>query len=370
MRTHFYDHLQKRIAELGGGFNAHLHLDRAGTLDVRRGTGEETAWAMTLEKKHGLIEWIHSSDLYSEGSIKARAREYLTLIADYGSTQADTFVDVSSDGVGLKSLNALAEVRDELAGRIKLRLGAYNPLGFRTGDGQAVKLLESALPYCDFLGGLPERDEVFRYPDHIGFEDSCRLIYDLAASCGMEVHLHVDQRNDPEQRESERCISALESRTTSTNSKQRESGLWLVHVISPSRYEEDRFCRLADSFEELGVGIICCPSAALSMRQLRGRKSPTSNSIARVLDFLAKGVSVRVGCDNIYDAASPAGTPDIIEEVINLANAERYYDIEGLARIGAGIDFDEDQRKSLAQHLLNNTNHCEQMLQDYIQNKP
>ena len=87
------------------------------------------------------------------------------------------------------------------------------------------------------------------------------------------------------------------------------------------------------------------------MRQLRKRVSPTSNSIARVLDLCSSGVHVRLGCDNIADVASPAGTPDLIEELVNLSNAERFYDIEILSTIGAGKKLSDNQRRQVTSHL-------------------
>lgn len=366
LRSRFYQSLQDRVIELGGGHNAHLHLDRAGTLDALNVNGDEDSWATTLEKKHSLIEVVHHSDFYSESSIKTRVGDYLEIMADLGITIADTFVDVTTDGVGQKALNALTEVKTALSNRIELRLGAYNPLGFTQASTVASQLIRSSLEQCSFVGGLPERDELFRYPDHIGFEDSCRLMYDLAAEAELELHLHVDQRNDPLQNETERCLAALEKRLEASLNNKPAVSLWLIHVVSPSRYDEPRFTDLLEKLLAYNVGVVCCPSAALSMRQLRGRKSPTSNSIARTLDMAAKGIPVRVGCDNIDDAASPAGTPDLVEELINLANAERYYDIEFLATIGAGKAISTSMREQLSEHLQANQQHCVAMQEDYI----
>lgn len=83
--------------------------------------------------------------------------------------------------------------------------------------------------------------------------------------------------------------------------------VWLVHVISPSTYDESRFHALIEGLLDRNVGVICCPSAAISMRQVRPFSAPTHNSIARVLEMLAAGVQVRIGSDNVCDITSPAG---------------------------------------------------------------
>ena len=162
--------------------------------------------------------------------------------------------------------------------------------------------------------------------------------------------MHVDQRNDPFQCETERFLDAIEP-LYKIPAAGNPPQVWLVHFISPSRYDDKRFKDLMHRLAFLNIGIICCPSAALSMRQLRKRVSPTSNSIARVLDLCSSGVHVRLGCDNIADVASPAGTPDLIEELVNLSNAERFYDIDILSTIGAGKKLSDNQRRQVISHL-------------------
>lgn len=348
---------------LGGGYNAHLHLDRAGTLQNIQELEGERSWAEKLEKKHSLIEVIHQSDAYSSDSLHSRASKYIDLLIKHGSKKAESFVDVTSDGVGIRGIAEFAKVKDQRSHDINLRLGAYNPLGFKLGDSKSESLLLESMEYSSFVGCLPERDNSKRYPDHIGFGSSCRLHYELAISQGKDLHLHVDQRNDPSQNETEQFLEAIED-VYRMPTAISEPSVWLVHLISPSRYCEDRFLSLAMQLAEMNIGVICCPSAALSMRQLRGRMSPTSNSIARVLDLLSEGVHVRVGCDNIYDVASPAGTPDLVEEMVNLANAERFYDLDILATIGAGKRLNSQQRQTVCEHLETDRTAIDQMMAD------
>lgn len=346
----FASELRQRITANGGLFNAHLHLDRAGTLDLVTRLKGSPSWAERLEQKHHLIELVHQSEGYSDEALLQRALYYTQLMADCGSTTAETFIDVSVDCIGLRAAHQFAQARDAFREKINLRLGAYNPLGFYRGELHAVQLLEKSLETCDFIGALPERDDTDKYPDHIGFEESCIMQYELALKHGCEFHAHVDQRNDPHQRETERLLEAIEPCY-----QQPECGsdpqIWLVHLVSPSRYEDSRFKDLALKLASLNIGVICCPSAALSMRQLRPRLSPTSNSIARILDLCAEGVHVRIGCDNINDVPSPAGTPDLVEELINLSNAMRFYDLDILTRLGTGQRLTTDERSKLQNHL-------------------
>ena len=68
-------------------------------------------------------------------------------------------------------------------------------------------------------------------------------------------------------------------------------------MISPTLYSDKRWKKLVERLKRANVGVICCPSAAIGMRQLRGVKTPTTNSIARVLELCAAGIQVRLGSD-------------------------------------------------------------------------
>jgi cytosine/adenosine deaminase-related metal-dependent hydrolase len=127
--------------------------------------------------------------------------------------------------------------------------------------------------------------------------------------------------------------------------------VWAVHVLSPSAYDEERFQALVERLARNDVGVICCPSAALGMRQLRPLATPTHNSIARVLDLAAAGVHLRFGSDNICDMFSPSTTADLIDEIYLLSGALRFYNVEVLAGFAAGVRLGEDDRDLIRKHL-------------------
>lgn len=86
--------------------------------------------------------------------------------------------------------------------------------------------------------------------------------------------------------------------------------IWAVQVLSPSTCEEARFEPLVDGLLECDFAVICCPTGAWGMRQLRSISTPTHNSIARVLEFVDAGVPVRLGSGNIVDMCSPNSRQD------------------------------------------------------------
>jgi len=351
--TPFFEALEKQIQNLGGMFNAHLHIDRIDTCDATLdllSTGLDSAASLSLQNKHALIPKLHASHCYSTGNLHERVTHYLHKMADLGTTRADTVVDVTDDQVQYSAIETLLSIRHQLQGTIDFRVGAYTPLGFRDDEPARWNLVETAAEFADFIGSLPERDDIRNYPDHIGFEESCRRILDLGGCLNKPVHIHVDQQNIVEESETETLIEIV--RNSNWKIPEGEPWIWVVHVISPSNYEEERFQRLVKGLVELNIGVICCPSAAISMRQLHHLKTPTYNSIARVLDFLAAGIQVRIGSDNICDITSPAGTIDLLDEIFVLCNAMRYYDITIWAYVAAGQPLDSACIERLQAHLL------------------
>jgi len=351
--TEYFSELCKSIEALGGFFNAHLHLDRSGTFgDTLKLLQQEASSAshFSLAHKHSLIPLMHESDCYKVEELDQRVRHYLEMMIELGTTRADTVVDVTDDRVGLSALECFLKIKMDLRDRIDFRVGAYSPLGFRDDQPQRWSLLEKAAERADFIGALPERDDTARYPEHIGFDESCRRMLVLSVAHKKPVHIHVDQQNIQYENGTERLLKIAEDMDIPVEHGS-EPYIWLVHVISPSTYQEELFNKLVQGLSDMNMGVICCPSAAISMRQIRQFSSPTFNSIARVLEMLAAGIHVRIGSDNICDITSPAGTVDLLDEVFVLCNALRYYDIEVLAKLAAGARLSKEDMARVRAHL-------------------
>lgn len=356
--TSFFAALRRRIAALGGICNAHLHLDRAGTLDdtlrllaAADGDGPGDRSALSLSAKHAIIPLVHASPSYHPPRLRARVARYLDLLIAAGTTRADTVVDTTTDRVGLSALETCLDLKAAYRDRLDLRVGAYSPLGFQDAEPDRWALFAEGAQSADFIGGLPERDDRMAYPDHIGYDESCRRLLALSAELGKPLHLHVDQKNLATEDGTERVVQVAAELGLPASDPNAEPAVWLVHVISPATYDESRFRDLLAGVAASRMGVICCPSAAISMRQFRPVVAPTHNSIARVPELLAAGIPVRVGSDNICDITSPAGTTDLVQELFVLANTIRFYDLEILAKLGAGLSLDAADRGRIIDHL-------------------
>lgn len=353
-RSPWFERLRRETTALGGLYNAHLHLDRAGTLDDRYlSTANFSILAnshVSLSKKHRLIGNIHAGPAYDRDDLERRIDETISLMVEAGTAFADTMVDVTADRVGLSALRLMRDIAGKWQERISVKAAAYSPLGFRDDEPERWRVFEDGVKEADFIGCLPEADDRDHYPDNIGFEEHCVRMLDLARRHGKMLHVHTDQRNEAGERGTERLLDVMRGHPGPTSADGAPL-VWAVHMISPSTYDEPRHRRMIDAMLELNVGVITCPSAAIGMRQLRPLLSPTYNSIPRILELVAAGVYVRVGSDNIADICSPSTTADLLDEMFVLSAALRYYETDLLATLAAGRRATDEQRGVLREHL-------------------
>ncbi|MAY03223.1 MAG: hypothetical protein CMQ38_09650 [Gammaproteobacteria bacterium] len=350
----YYQQLAEAISKKGGMHNAHLHLDRAGTVAEKylpESSILNTSY-VSLHEKHAMINQLHEGPAYDREDLEQRINQSLDIMLECNTRRADSLVDITADRVGLSALECMQEIQQARRNEIELRIGAYSPLGFRDDEALRWELFEQGARQADFIAALPEADDLVDYPRHIGFEEHCRRFLQTASETGCMLHVHTDQRNDPREDGTERLLRV--AREIGVEKTTDEPWIWAVHMISPSTYDEARFERMVEQMLAMNIGLICCPSAAIGMRQFRPQETPTYNSIPRVLELLAAGVPVRLGSDNIADICSPTTTADLTDELFILSAALRFYHIDILATLACGMEITEAQRKLIKDHLAHN----------------
>lgn len=362
----WYRRLDDEINRLGGLFNAHLHLDRAGTLDevylehINHKILDNSH--ISLHEKHSMITDIHAGRAYTESDFKNRINCFLDEMVSINTRRADTLVDVTADGIEFTALNMMLEIQN-LRQDINLQVGAYSPFGFLDSDPFRWELMVDGSKRSNFIAALPEADDQNEYSDHIGFEEHCKRTLELAIELNKPLHVHVDQRNEPSESGTEQLVQAMK-KYGYPKSVDGEPMVWAVHCISSSTYSDDRFMRLLDDMLEVNLGVITCPSAALGMRMYRPIMTPTYNSIPRILEMLSAGIHIRMGSDNISDICSPSTTSNLVDEVFVLSAAIRFYQPEILAKLACGIPLNVNEVNFIRHHLLSN----QRQIHDFLNN--
>ena len=301
--------LKKRIDERGGFTCHHAHFDKAYLINEENlalsQRDMQDKWRLYRELKMG----YHYEDLYTRIS-----RGVECMIAQ-GVTHCRTFIDADAL-VGLLPLEVARDVREHYADHIKLEL-AVQPLE-GVLEPSARQAFIKACELADVVGGLPSRDRP--NPEaHLDF------VMDLARDLDKPIDVHIDQENQPDEQETE----LLARHTIKHGLEGRVRG---VHAISLAAQQQCEQRRVIDLVKDAGMGIIICPSAALSMKAL-DVVAPVHNSIAPLMRLVEGGVQLALGVDNIHDLFMPMVDGDLMFEARSLMEATRCYDLDLIADI-------------------------------------
>jgi cytosine/creatinine deaminase len=302
--------LRKKIAENGGIVSCHAHFDKAYVISP------ETL-AMTLE--HMEVKW----DLWKKvkaGYTHANLIERMSISAEnmiaQGCKVTRTNIDVDNT-VGMMCVEAALEVKEKYADQIEIQLcsqvleGAMSP--------EAREWIEKAAPHVDLLGGLPSRDRP-KQGEHLDY------IFEMAKKLGKTVDVHIDQNNDPEERDTE-----LLARKVIEHGLQGRVNA--VHACSLAAQPNDYMLEVIKLIKEADMSVIVCPRAMLDGVQMRDKMAPVHNSIAPVPQLVEAGVNVCLGVDNVADYFCPFIDGNVFDELLFLIETCRYYDVDELVKI-------------------------------------
>jgi len=300
------------IKKNGGFVNCHAHFDKAYFI-TREGLDKAM---VDMEVKWRMSDGIKRESTVED--IKARIRRALDDLVNQGCRFTCTFVD-AYDAVGHKAIDAALAVKEEYKDKITL-LTITQPLGGLVDDKARV-LYEEITAKADIAGGLPSKD---RPHD----EKHLDYLFEIAKKLNKPVHVHIDQENNPNERDTEKLIAAVKRHNY-------EGRTVAVHVISVSAQPKEYRVKIYKELAELGIAVVVCPSAALSMRQLDQYNAPVHNSIANVPEMLESGVLVGLGVDNIADFYEPFVDGDMWTELRLMQEACRYYDLNALVKVAS-----------------------------------
>ena len=288
----------------------HLHIDKSNTV---------TSELLDESQVHMKEKWILMRDIkinYTKDDLKKRMMETTTNIVNQGCTKMRTFIDVDSI-VKLDALEAALEIKQYWKNKgVTLQLGTQPLEGLETQEN--IDLFNQAAPKVDFIGCLPSRD---KYP-----ETHLDIVFSKAKEFGKPVEAHLDQCNIPSEKETELFCDFVEK--YSYQGKARA-----IHSISLSCHPIDYQVMIAKRLCNLDIGVIVCPSAAISMTQNSEYSSPIHNSIAPVKVLTDNNVSVALGIDNVADIFMPICDGNLIFELRLLAEATRIYNPNILKKI-------------------------------------
>ncbi len=309
-----------KVVELGGWANYHAHFDKAYLISLEN----LKLGQVDMQKKWSLYKYLKEN--YTQKDLIERISRGVEMMIDQGATFCRTMVD-SDSIVKLLAIDAALEVKEKYKDKIKLEIGVQPLDG--VVDKDVRKFFVKACEKADFVGGLPSRDRPMP-------EKHLDIILDIAKDLDKRLDVHVDQENNPAECETE----LLALKTIEHGMQGKVAGVHAISLSAKPEHEQDRIIKIV---KDAGMSIICCPSAALSMKALK-QQAPLHNSIAPVPKLIENGVPVFLGVDNVYDLFMPVVDGDMWFECRILMEACRYYNVDKIAEIACAKNWEYNDR--------------------------
>ena len=305
------DRLNMLIKRNGGYVNAHAHFDRAYTAQTSDFENDKV-------NDHLFDKWEYVNAFKSHASEERYYNHISEAIYDQhakGVTAALSFIDVDDISED-RALRAALRAKNDWAHMFDLKIACQTLRGVLEPEPRQWFFRHAH--FFDVIGGLPKRD-AGREAEHID------ELMAMAKLNGQRVHVHVDQLNSVEEKETE-----LLARKTIEHGM--EGRVTAVHSISlaahPESYRKEvyKICLDAD------LSFVSCPTAWIDHRR-NEQMSVTHNAITPIDELVPLGLCVAIGSDNICDVYKPFSDGDMMTELRFLLEATHFYDVDELVKI-------------------------------------
>lgn len=286
--------LEGRIV-IKGFADAHLHLDKTLLNETR------TNESGTLKEAMIISEELKNN--FSKSNVKKRALKTINMCREHGTVTFRTNVDID-ETVGLTSLDALLELKDELKDEIYMQIIAFPQEGIQNSNKNLFYIEEALKKGADIIGGIPAIEEDPKL--HI------KKIFELAVKYDVDIDMHIDETDDPKSL----TIKDLAEMTIAEGYKGRVTA---GHCCSLSSNNLDDIKETLELIKEAELNIISLPSTNL---YLQGRDDVKNfrRGITRVKDLMKLDVPVIIASDNIRDPFNPFGNGNLMETALIAAH--------------------------------------------------
>jgi cytosine deaminase len=264
----------------------HAHLDKA--LLASRAVNK------TGDLQGAITAMRVVADTLTRDDIVSRADRAIGIYLAHGTTAIRTHVNIGGP-LGMRGLEALAEVRQKWRGLVDLQLVALPASSF---DGQGGKDLRLALKEgADIAGGAPYRDP---QPDR-----AVRICLEAAEFAGAPLDLHADETLNPNML----TVATMADLVSETRFPHPVTASHCVSLgVQPRAVQRSVAAQLAAA----GIAVVALPQTNLF---LQGRDHPVAmpRGLTAIGPLRAAGVTVAAGGDNLRDPFNPVGRGDALE---------------------------------------------------------
>jgi len=299
----------EKIIKNGGWVNTHAHLDRAYSL-----TDETFKYTNSyLKDKWSLVDDMKRNS--SVDDIFRRMVKATELFIEQGTQAIGSFIDVD-EIIEDRAIKAAQKLKDEYGKVIEIRFA--NQVLKGVIDPKARYWFDKSVDFVDIIGGLPLKD-------HPNEEKHLDILMQTAKDHGKLVHVHVDQFNTADEKETE----LLANKTISHGMQGKVTAVHSISVAAHKRVYRESVYQL---IKEANMHIISCPTAWIDHDRTE-KMTVSHNSMTPVDEMVPAGITVAFGTDNICDIYKPFSDGDLWTEMRVMLEACHFYNVDELVKI-------------------------------------
>lgn len=286
----------------------HVHLDAVllgARVPNRSGTLRE-----------GIANWAAIRPTLTRRDVLDRARTVVGWYREHGTLRIRTHVDTGCS----VAVEALLELRAELAGSIEIQVVAFPQEGILRAPGRREAWEEAVAMGCDAVGAIPH----FERTTEEGWQ-SVRMAFDLAEKHGKLLDFHCDETDDPGSRN-------LEVVCAQTMDRGYGGRVVAGHCTAMHSYPNPYAAKVCELVAASGVQVVANP---LDNVILQGRYDsyPRRRGITRVDALWEAGARVGIGHDSVMDPWYRLGTANLLDAASMLVHVAQLTGEEQMRRV-------------------------------------
>ncbi|MGE7903398.1 amidohydrolase [Peribacillus sp. NPDC094092] len=272
----------KRLLVLPSFIEKHCHLDKTYLGEPWRAVipADTVVDCSEMEKRI-----LHSLPT----TTKERAETMLGILVGNGSTHVRTHVDLYPE-IGLRNLEAVKQALDRFSGKLTHEIVAFPQHGLLRSQSKSL-IREALRQGADLVGGVD--------PATVDGDIEASLVemMDLAveANVGVDLHLHDEDYLG---------IFTMNRLAALTVEAGWQGRVAISHAFALGEIPDEEAREVASMLAEAGITIV----TALQH----------SETMPPIQILQENGVTVAVGCDNIFDSWRPFGNGDVLERACRL----------------------------------------------------
>ena len=270
-----------------GFVETHIHLDKSCIID--RCAPESGRQANSMQRVAAVKHTFSVEDVY------ARASRTLEKCISHGATRMRTHLELDG-GVEMRSFEAIEVLRRDYAWAIDIEVCVFPQEGLTDNPRSDALLVEGLKRGATVIGAAPNYD-----PDHAG---QVRRIFDLAREFDVDIDMHLDSGNSPEDMDIHLVCELTE--------KHRLGGRVTVgHMCKLSTMPVADLRALARRIADAGVAVTVLPATELFMMG-RDQDYNVRRGVADVNLLAECGVNCSLSTNNVLNPFTPFGDGSLL----------------------------------------------------------